>query len=86
SRKFFAKFGQMPANLLFIMGFSMSKSYTMYGQRVGAMIGVTADADVAKEFEDINQFSNRATWSNINRGCMRMMATICADKDLYAQV
>lgn len=86
SRKFFAKFGKMPANLLFIMGFSMSKSYTMYGQRVGAMIGVTSDADVAKEFEDINQFSSRATWSNINRGAMKTMAMICADKALYAQV
>ena len=85
-RKFFSKLGQMPPNLLFIVGFSMSKSFTMYGQRVGAMIGVTSDADVAKEFEDINQFSNRATWSNINRGVMRMMAMICADKDLYAQV
>lgn len=85
-RKFFSKFGKMPANLLFIVGFSMSKSYTMYGQRVGAMIGVTSDADVAKEFEDINQFSSRATWSNINRGCMRTMATICADKGLYDQV
>ncbi len=85
-RKFFTKFGKMPANLLFIMGFSMSKSYTMYGQRVGAMIGVTSDADVAKEFEDINQYSSRATWSNINRGVMRMMAMICADKELYAKV
>ena len=86
SRKFFSKIGQMPANLLFIVGFSMSKSFTMYGQRVGAMIGVSSDADVAKEFEDINQYSSRATWSNINRGVMRMMATICADKDLYNQV
>ena len=85
-RKFFAKFGQMPANLLFIVGFSMSKSFTMYGQRVGAMIGVTSDADVAKEFEDVNQYSSRATWSNINRGAMRTMAMICADKGLYAQV
>lgn len=85
-RKFFSKFGQMPANLLFIMGFSMSKSFTMYGQRVGAMIGVTSDAGVAKEFEDINQYSSRGTWSNINRGVMRMMAMICADKELYAQV
>lgn len=85
-RKFFSKFGQMPANLLFILAFSMSKSFTMYGQRVGAMIGVSSDADVAKEFEDINQYSSRATWSNINRGVMRMMAMICADKDLYAQV
>lgn len=64
----------------------MSKSFTMYGQRVGAMIGVSSDADVIKEFEDINQYSSRATWSNINRGVMRMMAMICADKALYAQV
>lgn len=85
-RKFFSKFGQMPANLLFIVGFSLSKSFTMYGQRVGAMIGVSSDADVIKEFEDINQYSSRATWSNINRGVMRMMAMICADKELYAQV
>lgn len=86
NRKFFAKLGKMPANLLFIVGFSMSKSFTMYGQRVGAMIGVTSDADVAKEFEDINQYSNRATWSNINRGVMRVLASIYADKELYAQV
>lgn len=85
-RKFFSNLGQMPPNLLFIIGFSLSKSFTMYGQRVGTMIGVTSDADVAKEFADVNQYSSRATWSNINRGVMRMMATICADKDLYAQV
>lgn len=85
-RKFFSKLSKLPDNLLFIAGFSMSKSFTMYGQRVGAMIGISSNADVAKEFEDINQYSNRATWSNINRGCMRMMATICADKELYAQV
>jgi aromatic-amino-acid transaminase len=85
-RKFFAKLSKMPDNLLFIAGFSMSKSFTMYGQRVGAMIGITSNTDVAKEFEDINQYSNRATWSNINRGCMRLMATICADKALYSQV
>jgi len=47
---------------------------------------VSSDADVIKEFEDINQYSSRATWSNINRGVMRMMAMICADKELYAQV
>jgi len=47
---------------------------------------VTSDADVAKEFEDVNQYSSRATWSNINRGAMRTMAMICADKELYAQV
>jgi aromatic-amino-acid transaminase len=85
-RKFFAKFGQLPPNLLMIVGFSMSKSFTMYGQRVGAMIGVSSDKDVIQEFEDVNQYSNRATWSNINRGVMRVFANIYADKSLYAQV
>ena len=85
-RKFFAKLGKLPDNLLFILGFSMSKSFTMYGQRCGAMIGVSSNADVAKEFEDINQYSNRATWSNINRGAQRLFATVCSDKALYAQV
>ena len=86
SRRFFSKLGKMPDNLLFIVGFSMSKSFTLYGQRCGAMIGVSSNADVIKEFEDINQYSSRATWSNINRGAQRMLADICADKTLYAQV
>ena len=84
-RKFFAKFGGLPDNVLVIAGYSMSKSFTMYGQRVGAMIGITANADVSKEFADINQYTSRGTWSNINRGAMRLMATICNDPALLAE-
>lgn len=85
-RAFMKKFSNLPDNILVILAFSMSKGYTMYGQRTGAMIGISANKDIAQEFADINQYTSRATWSNINRGCMRLLATIYNDKALLAQV
>ena len=58
----------------------------MYGQRTGAMIGISSDQEVIREFININEYTSRATWSNINRGAMKTLATICRDKDLMAQV
>ncbi|SMC76832.1 pyridoxal phosphate-dependent aminotransferase [Sporomusa malonica] len=85
-RTFMKKFGNLPDNVLIILAYSMSKSYTMYGQRTGAMIGVSKSKEVIKEFADINQYTSRATWSNINRGCMRLLANIYNDKSTLAQV
>ena len=85
-RKIFKKLGGLPANILCIVGYSMSKGFTMYGQRTGAMIGVSSDADVIKEFADINQYTSRATWSNINRPAMRTLATIYSDPELLEKV
>ncbi|HML35242.1 aminotransferase class I/II-fold pyridoxal phosphate-dependent enzyme [Sporomusa sphaeroides] len=85
-RAFMKKFSNLPDNILVILAFSMSKGYTMYGQRTGAMIGISQSKDVIKEFADINQFTSRATWSNINRGCMRLLSTIYNDKAILAQV
>lgn len=85
-RAFMKKFSNLPDNILIILAFSMSKGYTMYGQRTGAMIGVSSSKSVIKEFADINQYTSRATWSNINRGCMRLLSTIYNDKAILAQV
>lgn len=85
-RKFMAKFTHLPKNLLVIVAYSMSKGFTMYGQRTGAMIGISSDADVIQEFFNVNQYTSRATWSNINRGCMRVLATVYRDKQLLEQV
>lgn len=85
-RAFFRKFGGLPANLLVLVGYSMSKGFTLYGQRTGAIIGVSSDKDVIEEFRSINQYTSRSTWSNINRGAMHLLATIYKDKDLLAQL
>jgi aromatic-amino-acid transaminase len=86
ARSFMSLFSNLPKNILTVFTTSMSKGYTMYGQRVGAMIGLSADKDVIQEFVDINQYTSRATWSNINRGVQQLLATIYEDKSLLAKV
>ena len=85
TRRFLKQFSNLPANILGILAFSMSKGYTMYGQRTGAMIGISSSKEISKEFADINQYTSRATWSNINRGAMQLLATIYNDKQLLSQ-
>lgn len=84
ARRFFRKFGNLPPEILVIVGYTMSKSYTIYGQRVGAMIAVTPSAEIAQEFHDINQYTSRATWSSICRPAMRTMVVIANDPEKQA--
>lgn len=81
-RKIFKKLSGLPANILAIIGYSMSKGFTIYGQRTGAMIGVSSSKEVIEEFAAINQYTSRATWSNINRPAMRTLAAIYSDPEL----
>ena len=85
-RKFFKKFSNLPDNILVLVPYSMSKGFTLYGQRTGALLAISASAEIIKEFDDINQFTSRATWSNINRPCMTTLATIYNDPTLLAAV
>ncbi|MDF2502425.1 MAG: tyrB [Anaerosporomusa subterranea] len=85
-RKFFRKFENLPENILVIVAVSLSKSLTMYGQRTGAMIGISSDREVIEEFVNVNEYTSRATWSNINRGAMKTLSTIYRDKTLLNDV
>lgn len=85
SRRFMRKFSGLPANILTVFAFSCSKGFTLYGQRIGAMIGVSASQEVAKEFFDVNQHSSRGTWSNLSRAAQKTVATIAADAALRQQ-
>jgi Aspartate/tyrosine/aromatic aminotransferase len=86
SRAFMKKFGGLPENILVVVGYSMSKGYTAYGMRTGAMIGISANKDVITEFGNINQYLSRATWSNINRGAQHLLATIYKDDAIQADL
>ena len=75
-RKVFTAFENVPDGVLPIIEYSMSKSFTLYGQRTGAMICVSQDEQAVTEFKNINTYTSRATWSNINRPCMRTLVEI----------
>ena len=85
-RKVFEALDHLPERILGIVQYSMSKGFTIYGQRVGAMIGVSDDPAVIKEFYEINQYTSRATWSNINRPAMRTLVEIYSNPELLAKV
>ncbi|SDG27241.1 aromatic-amino-acid transaminase [Selenomonas sp. WCT3] len=85
TRKFMKKFGNLPANIFVMFAFSMSKGYTAYGQRTGALVAVSSSEEVITEFKEINKYTSRATWSNINRGAMTLLAKISADKETLTQ-
>lgn len=86
ARRFMKKFGNLPDNLLVLIAFSMSKSFTVYGQRTGALIGISSNQEVIDEFENIILVTGRARWSNINRGCMNVFIAIHKDEELLNQV
>lgn len=85
TRAFMKKFSNLPENFFVMIAFSMSKSYTFYGQRTGALIGISASEKIIDEFKDVCKYSNRATWSNINRGAQALLVKLNADKELAAQ-
>ena len=84
TRKFMRKFSGLPENIITLFAFSMSKSYTMYGQRTGALVAVSSSKEVIDEFKETSKYSNRATWSNINRGAQALMIKLSQDKEATA--
>ncbi len=81
-RAFFTKFSNLPENLFVMAAFSTSKGYTMYGLRLGALIGISANKEIADEFNVSSLHSGRANWSNGNRGGMVAVAQIYQSKEL----
>ncbi|RKD20899.1 aromatic-amino-acid transaminase [Caminicella sporogenes DSM 14501] len=86
SRQFMKLFGNLPENILTIVSFSMSKGYTLYGMRSGAMICITSNKSIAEEFKNVGQFSNRGVWSNGTRSAMKILAEIFKNSELLSKV
>ena len=85
-RQFMKKFSNLPANMIVMLSVSMSKSFTLYGQRAGAVIGISSDKEAIGEFKAAMDVTSRGTWSNINRSAMKILATINEDKALFDAV
>lgn len=68
-------------NILTIFAFSISKSVTSYGMRVGAQLAISVDKRITDEFEDACSASCRATWSNVSKGGMKIFSDIILDEE-----
>ena len=84
-REFLSVADNMRANILPIIAYSASKTFTMYGFRCAAMICMAHSPEVADEFESICSFSARNTWSNSPRPAMTAVSRIMNDPELLAE-
>lgn len=82
-RAFFKKFSNLPDNIFTMVAYSTSKGYTMYGLRLGAIMGISGNEEIANEFNVAALHSGRANWSNGNRGAMLTVSEIYSDKALW---
>ncbi|MCL1808514.1 MAG: aminotransferase class I/II-fold pyridoxal phosphate-dependent enzyme [Clostridiales bacterium] len=85
-RAFLPKLEKLPENILPIIAYSLSKTFTLYGMRSGAMICMTQNKDVADEFVRVCEFSARGTWSNCTRSAMTVLSRIYNDAALLKKV
>ncbi len=83
-RAFFRLFDRLPENFLVLVAFSMSKSYAMYGYRLGCLLCLSSSEEEVEKFVAVSKFSSRATWSNCSRLGMLVMEAIYNDPEKKA--
>lgn len=85
-REFLPVLEELPQNVLPVIAYSMSKTFTLYGARTGAMICIAPTEEIADEFARVGEFSSRASWSNCSRAGQSIIANIYGDEELLAKV
>ena len=83
-REFLSVLDNLRSNILPIIAYSASKTFTMYGFRCGAIICMAHSPEVADEFERLAKFSARTTWSNSPRAPQEVIDRIYSDPKLLA--
>ena len=76
SKKYFDLFNTINDNVLVLIAYSCSKSFSYYGKRVGALIAINKDEDFLKMYINFCTRIARTTWSNVNNGAMQNIADV----------
>ncbi|MBP5574825.1 MAG: aminotransferase class I/II-fold pyridoxal phosphate-dependent enzyme [Bacilli bacterium] len=63
-RNRYAKFKDMPSNAIALFVFSGSKSFGLYGLRIGSLVAISKDEKEIQSFKRASTFSCRAKWSS----------------------
>ena len=82
SREIFRKFKQFNENVMVILAFSGSKTFSLYGLRIGAQMALTKNKAEIEYFDNANEFSARATWSNAAKMGVSLVEKLMFDEEL----
>lgn len=73
-------------NTLFNIAFSCSKSFSLYGMRVGASIILSCNKKCVDELYLASTFLARARWSNVTKAGISLLLKLNKDKELQEKV
>ena len=82
-RERYAKLSKLNENILTIFAFSGSKTFGLYGLRVGAAICVSKNQKEVECFKTAFEFSARANWSSVSTLGMEIVSSIINEEDNY---
>lgn len=85
-RRFMPKLAELPENVISIVAYSLSKTFTLYGTRCGAMICVAKTQEIADEFKRVCEFSSRGSWSNSAKVAQVILSRIYGDPHLLEEI
>jgi len=76
SRDVYEAFLDLDEKILAIIAFSGSKTFSMYGFRIGAQLGITKSKEIMDEFNRVGDYSVRARFSSVSRPAMSVIGKI----------
>lgn len=82
SREIFRKFKNFNDNVMVVLAFSGSKTFSLYGLRIGAQMCLCKNKDEVQSFFNANEFSARATWSNTAKMGISLVEKLMNDEKL----
>ncbi|MFP4286619.1 MAG: pyridoxal phosphate-dependent aminotransferase [Candidatus Izemoplasmataceae bacterium] len=81
-KKIFSQFVGLPENILTVVTFSISKTLSAYGMRVGAQVLISSNEKERIKLKNACANSARGYWSTVNTGGMKLFSEIALNKDL----
>lgn len=70
AKDYFELFNKISDDILVILAYSCSKSFSYYGKRLGAFIVINNDEEFVDHYTNMCARLARTTWSNCNNGAM----------------
>ena len=80
-RKRYLKMLNTPENAIVLFAFSGSKSFGLYGLRIGALLCVSKDENETKLFTNASVYSSRARWSSASTLGMNIITKLVLEEE-----
>ncbi len=80
SRDTFLSYLDMHPNILTVVVFSGSKTFSLYGFRIGAQIGLSKNKDIVDSFLRVGDYSVRARFSSVSQPAISIIGKIFTEK------